>query len=152
MYHKNTTAQSELVNRVLGDTLLAFSNCSKDDWDMWLSYTVFAINNVESTGMLGGSLSPFFIYWGQTTILQPSLPNLRSEGESQSAYRVCMKALEQEVQALLHTAQQECKTVLDCSRVDTTFQVGSQVLFWTAELLDTAEIGKPQPRWGVPFW
>ncbi len=62
-YHKYTNARAERVNGVLGDTLLAFANGSKDDWDVWLSYTVFAINNAAST--LGGNLTPFLIDRGQ---------------------------------------------------------------------------------------
>jgi hypothetical protein len=62
-----------------------------------------------------------------------------------------MKVLEQEVQALLHAAQQDSKTTLDHGRVDTTFQVGDQVLLRTAEQLDAAEIGKLRPRWKGPF-
>ena len=37
------------VNGVLGDTLRAFANGRKDDWDVWLPYAVFAINNAAST-------------------------------------------------------------------------------------------------------
>jgi hypothetical protein len=55
-----------------------------------------------------------------------------------------MEALEQEVQALLHAAQQERKRALDSCRVATTFQVGDQVLLRTAELIDAAQIGKLQ--------
>ncbi len=62
-----------------------------------------------------------------------------------------MKALEQEVPALLHAAQQERKRALDRCRVATTFQVGDQVLLRTAELLDAAEIGKLRQRWEGPF-
>ena len=35
-YHKNTNAKTEWVNGVLGDTLRAFANGRKDDWDVWL--------------------------------------------------------------------------------------------------------------------
>ena len=55
-YHKNTNAKAERVNGVLGDTLRAFANGRKDDWDVWLPYAVFAINNAAST--LGGDLTP----------------------------------------------------------------------------------------------
>ena len=58
-YHKNTNARVERVNEVLGDTLRAFANGRKDDWDLWLPYAVYAINN--SASLLGGELTPFFI-------------------------------------------------------------------------------------------
>jgi hypothetical protein len=41
------------------DTLRAFANGRKDDWDSHLPLAVFAINNAMST--LGGDLTPFFI-------------------------------------------------------------------------------------------
>ena len=105
---------------------------------MWLPYAVFAINNSAST--LGGELTPFFIDRGQHPRMPLSLPDLRSAGETPPAYATRMKALEQEVQALLHAAQQERKGSLDPSRVDTVFQVGDEVMLRTTELLDAAEI------------
>jgi hypothetical protein len=148
-YHKNTNAKAERVNGVLGDTLRAFANGRKDDWDVWLPYAVFAINNAAST--LGGNLTPFFIDLGRHPRLPLSLPDLRSDSEPPSAYAARMKALEQEVLALLHAAQQERKAALDRGRVDTRFQVGDQVMLRTKELLDAAEIGKLRPRWEGPF-
>ena len=99
-YHKNTNARAERVNGVLGDTLRAFANGRKDDWDVWLPYAVFAINNAAST--LGGELTPFFIDRGRHPRMPLSLPDLRADGETPAAYGIMMKALEQEVQALLH--------------------------------------------------
>ena len=148
-YHKNTNARAERVNGVLGDTLRSFANGRKDDWDVWLPYAVFAINNAAST--LGGDLTPFFIDRGQHPRLPLSLPDLRAAGEAPAAYASRMKALEQEVRALLHAAQQERKAALDPGRVATTFQVGDQVLLRTKELLDAAEVGKLRPRWEGPF-
>jgi hypothetical protein len=148
-YHKNTNARAERVNGVLGDTLRAFANGRKDDWDVWLPYAVFAINNAAST--LGGDLTLFFIDRGQHPRMPLSLPDLRSAAEAPAAYAARMKALEQEVLALLHAAQQERKAALDRGRVDTVFQVGDQVLLRTKELLDAAEIGKLRPRWEGPF-
>ena len=148
-YHKNTNAKAERVNGVLGDTLRAFANGRKDDWDVWLPYAVFAINNAAST--LGGDLTPFFIDRGQHPRLPLSLPDLRAAGEPPAAYATRMKALEQEVRALLHAAQQERKAALDRGRVDTTFQVGDQVMLRTKELLDAAEVGKLRPQWEGPF-
>ncbi len=58
-YHKNTNAKTERVIGVLGHTLRAFANGRKDDWDVWLPYAIFAINNAALT--LGGELTPFFI-------------------------------------------------------------------------------------------
>ena len=78
-YHKNTNARVERVNGVLGDTLRAFANGRTDDWDVWLPYAVFAINNAAST--LGGDLTPFFIDRGQHPRLPLSLPDLRTVGE-----------------------------------------------------------------------
>ena len=148
-YHKNTNAKTERVNGVLGDTLRAFANGRKDDWDVWLPYAVFAINNAASA--LGGELTPFFIDRGHHPRMPLSLPDLRATGEPHAAYATRMAALEEEVRALLHAAQQERKAALDRGRVDTVFHVGDEVLLRTKELLDAAEIGKLRPRWEGPF-
>jgi len=148
-YHKNTNAKAERVNGVLGDTLRAFANGRKDDWDVWLPYAVFAINNAAS--VLGGGLTPFFIDRGQHPRLPLSLPDPRFDNEPPAAYAARMKALEHEVLALLHAAQKERKAKLDQGRVDTRFAVGDQVMLRTKELLDAAEVGKLRPRWEGPF-
>ncbi len=72
---------------------------------MRLPYAVFAINTAAST--LGGGLDPFSIDRGQHPRLPLSLPDLRrrAEGEPAAASATRMKVLEQEVLALLHTAQ-----------------------------------------------
>ena len=57
-----------------------------------------------------------------------------------------MKAFAQKVLALFHTEQQECKAALDKGLVDTTFQVGYQVLLQTKELLEAAEVGDSSAR------
>jgi hypothetical protein len=58
--HKTTNAKTERINEdlaFLGDTLRAFANGREDDWDVWLPYAVFAINN--SASIFGGN--SFFI-------------------------------------------------------------------------------------------
>ena len=148
-YHKNTNAKAERVNGMLGDTLRAFANGRNDDWDVWLPSAVIAISNAAS--MLGGALTQFFIDRGQQPRLPLSLPDLRAAGEPPTAYATRMKALDQEVRALLHGVQQEREAALDRGREDTTFQVGDQVLLRTKELSDAAEVGKLRPRWEGPF-
>ena len=54
-YHKNTNAKVERANGVIGDTLRAYANGRKDDWDQQLPLAVFAINNAAST--LGDGLT-----------------------------------------------------------------------------------------------
>ena len=44
------------ANGVIGDTLRAFANNRKDDWDKQLPLAEFAINNASST--LGDGLTP----------------------------------------------------------------------------------------------
>jgi hypothetical protein len=58
-YHKNTKAKVERANGVISDTLRAFADGRKDDWDGHLPMAVFAVNNTAST--LGITLTPFFI-------------------------------------------------------------------------------------------
>ncbi len=58
-HHKNTNAKVERTNGVIRDTLRAYANGRKDDWDRQLPLAAFAINNAAST--LGDGLTPFFI-------------------------------------------------------------------------------------------
>ena len=149
-YHKNTNAKVERANGVIGDTLRAFANGRKDDWDRQLPLAVFAINNAAST--LGDGLTPFFIDRGAHPRLPLSAPTADSGGsESPGQYAQRMRELELSVRELLAAAQRERKAKLDAGRVDTVFKVGDRVLLRTKELLDAADIGKLRPRWDGPF-
>jgi hypothetical protein len=150
-YHKNTNAKVERANGVVSDTLRAFANGRKDDWDGHLPLAVFAINNATST--LGGDLTPFFIDRGAHPRLPLSPPrDASAAGDSSPAhYALRMRAMEVTVRELLAAAQAERKAKLDAGRVDTVFQVGDRVLLRTKELLDAADIGKLRPRWDGPF-
>jgi hypothetical protein len=126
-YHKNTNAKVERANGVIGDTLRAFANGRKDDWDRQLPLAVFAINNAAST--LGDELTPFFIDRGAHPRLPLSVPtDCTPGGESPAHYARRMQEMERTVRELLTAAQQERKAKLDAGRVDTVFKVGDQVL------------------------
>jgi hypothetical protein len=71
-YRKNTNAKVERANGVIGDTLRAYANGRKDDWDRQLPLAVFVINNAAST--LGDGLTPFFIDRGAHPRLPMSAP------------------------------------------------------------------------------
>ena len=149
-YHKNTNAKVERANGVIGDTLRAFANGRKDDWDRQLPFAEFAINNASST--LGGGLTPFFIDRGAHPRLPLSPPrSAQYADESPAHYAGRMHEVETTVRALLMEAQAACKAKLDAGRVDTVFMVGDQVMLRTKELLDAADIGKLRPRWDGPF-
>ena len=149
-YHKNTNAKVERANGVIGDTLRAFANGRKDDWDRQLPLAEFAINNADST--LGDGLTPFFIDRGAHPRLPLSPPHdVLAAGESPAHYARRMRLMEATVRELLAAAQQERKAKLDAGRVDTVFKVGDRVLLRTKELLDAADIGKLRPRWDGPF-
>ena len=149
-YHKNTNAKVERANGVISDTLRAYANGRKDDWDEHLPLAVFAINNAAST--LGGDLTPFFIDRGAHPRLPLSPPRDASmAGETPTSYARRMRTLEATVRELLAATQAERKATLDAGRVDTVFKVGDRVLLRTKELLDVADIGKLRPRWDGPF-
>ena len=149
-YHKNTNAKVERANGVIGDTLRAFANGRKDDWDRQLPFAVFAINNAAST--LGDGLTPFFIDRGAHPRLPLSAPPADGDpGETPAGYAHRMRELTLTVRELLAAAQAERKAKLDAGRVDTVFKVGDRVLLRTKELLDAADIGKLRPRWDGPF-
>ena len=149
-YHKNTNAKVERANGVIGDTLRAFANGRKDDWDRQLPLAEFAINNADS--VLGDGLTPFFIDRGAHPRLPLSPPrDDRDAGESPAHYARRMRLMETTVRELLAAAQMARKAKLDVGRVDTVFKVGDRVLLRTKELLDAADIGKLRPRWDGPF-
>ena len=87
---------------MLGGMLRAFASGRKDDWDVWRPYAVFAMAST-----LGCVLTPSFIDRGQHPRLPLSLLDFRTVREPAAEFAARMKALEQEVQALLHAAQQE---------------------------------------------
>jgi hypothetical protein len=43
-YHKNTNTKVERADSVIGDTLRAYANRHKDDWDQQLTLAVFAVS------------------------------------------------------------------------------------------------------------
>ena len=149
-YHKNTNAKVERTNGVISDTLRAYANGRKDDWDVHLLPAEFAINNAAST--FGDGLTPFFIDRGAHPRLPLSPPrDDRATGETPAHYARRMHEIEATVRELLAAAQAERKAKLDAGRVDTVFEVGDRVLLRTKELLDDADIGKLRPRWDGPF-
>ena len=92
-YHKNTNAKVERANGVISDTLRAYANGRKDDWDDHLPLTVFAINNAAST--LGGDLTPFFVDRGAHPRLPLSPPRpTGAADESPAHYAQRMRVME----------------------------------------------------------
>ena len=47
-YHKNTNAKVERANCVISDTLRAYANGSKIDWDSHLTLAEFAIKRLDT--------------------------------------------------------------------------------------------------------
>ncbi len=94
-YHKNTNAKVERANRVISDTLSAYANGRKDDWDRQLTLAVFAINNAAST----------FIDRCAHPRLQLTAPAAsRPCGELPDLYAQRMRELELQVRELLAAA------------------------------------------------
>ena len=126
-YHKNTNAKVERANGVIGDsdTLRAYANGRKDDWDDHLPLALFAINNAAST--LGGDLTLFSVDRGAHPRLPLSPPrNDRTAEESPAHYAQRIRAMEATVWGLLSAAQAERTAQLDRGRVDTVFQAGDR--------------------------
>ncbi len=99
-YHKNTNAKVERANGVVSDTLRAFANSRKDDWDDHLPLTVFAINNASA------QLTPFLVDRGvhPRPPLSPPCDDLAA-GESPTHYAQQIRATELTVRKLLAAAQ-----------------------------------------------
>ncbi len=99
-YHKNTNAKVERANGVIGDTLRAFANGCKDDWDRQLPLAEFSINNAAS--VLGDGLTPFFIDRGAHPRLPLSPPHDdRVAGDSPALCAQWMRHMETTVRELL---------------------------------------------------
>ena len=66
-YYSETDGQTERVNAILKQYLLAYVNYLQDDWEAWLHLAEFATNNhaSETTGM-----SPFFANYGEDPVWQ----------------------------------------------------------------------------------
>ena len=60
-YHKNINDKVERANGVISDTLRAYANGRKDDWDSHLPLAEFAINNSASSLDDGLTQTPLFI-------------------------------------------------------------------------------------------
>ena len=135
--HKKTKTKVERANGVISDTLCAFANGSKDDWDRQVPLAVFAINKAAST--LGDGHTPFLIDQGAHPRLPLSAPPVAGAGgEAPALYATRRKrAMELTVREFLAAAQQERKAKLDASRVDTLFKVGDRALLRTEEPLST---------------
>jgi hypothetical protein len=142
-YNKNTNAKVERANGVIGDTLRAYANGRKDDWDRQLPLVVFAINNAASTLGDGPGLTPFFIDCGAHPRLSLTAPAAGSpDGESPALFARRMRDLELTMSKLLAAAQAARKVKLDSCQINTVFKVGDRVLLRTKELLHAADIGK----------
>ena len=75
----------ERAKGVISDTLRAYANGRKGDWDSHLTLAEFAINNAASA--LGDDLTPFFIDRGAHPRLPLSPPHDdRATGESPTQY------------------------------------------------------------------
>ena len=77
--------EHQRANGVISDTLRAYANGRKDDWDSHLTLAEFAINNAAST--LGDNLTPFFIDRGAHPRLPPSQPHDDGRRTTRSACR-----------------------------------------------------------------
>ena len=109
-YRKNANAIVERANGVIRDTLRAYANGRKDDWDSHLTLAEFAINSTAST--LGDDLTPVFIDRGAHPRLPLSPPRHDlAAGESPAHYTQRKRAME----ATLAAAQADMKAKLDTS-------------------------------------
>jgi hypothetical protein len=152
-YHKNNNTKMERAKGVIGDTLRAYANGRKDDWERQLPLAVFAINTAAST--LGDSdwLTHFFIYSGAHLRLPLTAPAASCRHSTRGGCATwsgrCLTA-----------AQQERKAKMEAGQVDTVFQVGGQELQRTKELLNAAQrsghrqaavaVARALPRHGRP--
>ena len=117
--HKNTNAKVELANGVIGDTLRAYANGRKDDWDSHLPLAEFAINNAASSLDDG---------------LTPALAAVRRQHRhSPMRYAGRMHEIDGQLFDSCWAAQAEQKAKLDAGRVDSVYTIGDRKLLRTKE-------------------
>ena len=118
-YHSNTNPKVERADGVIGDTLHAYANGSKDDWDDHPTLAVFGINNVAST--LGCDLTPFFIDSSTHPRLPLSPPrDDRAIVEQAEHYQQRMRAIETAVRELLAAAATQAERTRSSTRACST--------------------------------
>ena len=132
----------ERANGVIGDTLRAYANGRKDDWDSILSLAEIRHQQyrLDNRRRLDAFLRRPRRTPPSSTLAASPQPRRQAD------YLQRMRAMEATVRELLAAAQFDRKAKLDAGRVDTVFKVGDRVLLRTKELLDASDFGNLHPR------
>ena len=148
-FHPQTDGQTEIMNRLLEQTLRFYVGYKQDDWDEHLAAVQFAVNNAvqASTGH-----SPFFLNYGR----HPNLPHeLLKPGSSPApaaenfATKIA-EALEVAKDNLLR-AQQRQASQANRHRRDETFEEGEEVLLSTANFIPDSMRHRPSKKLGEKY-
>ena len=131
-YHPQTDGQTEVVNKVITQTLRAFIGPAQTDWDLALPGVEFAYNTAPHSAT---HMSPFFLNYGH----EPSMPTsfLFSTHPNHPAVTDFVKQLQNDAAAArqhLHRQQVKYRNTSNASRRDQQHHVGEQVLLSNAQL------------------
>ncbi len=147
-YHPQTDGQTERTNRTLEDVLRNYVRATQTDWDRWLPFAQFAVNNSWQESV---QATPFYLNTGAhpDTPVTASLPRVVPEA-ADLAKRIT-KAVER-ARECMATAQQRQRNAANKHRRDVEYQVGDRVLLRAKNIkFKAAGARKLMPKYVGPF-
>jgi hypothetical protein len=127
-FYPQLDGQTERMNRVLEEVLRHFVSPRQDDWQKYLPFAEFAINNAYNETTHN---TPFHLNYGQHPLTPATLPvDNRIPGTME--FTVGIAAAIEHTRKLLQSAQSRQKTYADRGRRDELFQPGGLVLLLNA--------------------
>lgn len=148
-FHPQTDGLTERYNRVVEDMLRNYVAADQKDWDEYLHFVEFAINN-SVNGSTG--YSPYYLHNGY----HPRMPMSWHRPVPSSVPSVAdmiakQKEIVQQATKNLQAAQERQKKYYDKHHVPLKLDVGSYVLLNTRNLQFKGGVRKLHPRWCGPF-
>ena len=144
-YHPETDGQTERQNKVLRESLRAYSNYNQDDWDIHLPALQFSINSSTSAST---GFSPFQLQTGQ----QPRSPldvithTLDSSVPAAKDFLMDIKASIGAAKDNIHSAQLKMSQQANKRRRPHAFSIGDMVLVSSADLMDPVQRQRPNAK------
>jgi len=146
-FHPQTDGQTERTNSTLEQVLRAYIGYDQQNWEEWLPFVEFAINNAsqDSTGR-----SPFFINYGYHPRVPSTLPSVDSVPAVQDFHSQLYELQDQVSRALKRASDRQSKAA-NQHRQSATFQVGDQVMLDIRNLAVRRPSEKLDFKYSGPF-
>lgn len=147
-YHPQTDGQTERTNRTLEDVLRNYVRATQTDWDRWLPFAQFAVNNSWQESV---QATPFFLNTGAhpATPVTATLP--RAVPEAAELAKRITKAVNR-ARECMAAAQQRQRDSANKHRRDVSYNVGDRVLLRAKNIKFKASgARKLMPKYVGPF-